>query len=213
MNEWDLIVCGAGPAGCALAAKVAAGGARVLILEKASSPGEGRDWVGDVAAGTFEHAAVPEPGPDEIFEEPDATFLVTTDRETMVRLLPSPLVPVRNAPYVRRLAAWAVDRGAVLRLETNVTGPQNVGRRVAGVVLEESGGRETVSASVTADCTGMAGVLRRATPPAWQVLISLWSGGGGTWGNCTTRAGGGGRDHPLKRRVRRKLWRPCPGRL
>lgn len=173
MREWDLVVCGAGQAGCALAAKVASGGGRVLILERSASPGEGRDWVVDVASGTFLAAGVPEPDAGELFEEPDATYLVTTERDRMVELHPSPLVPVRNAAYVKRLADWAVERGAVLQTERTVIGPLIEGGSVGGVVLSAGGREEVVTASITADCTGISGAVRRMTPAAWHMSDAL----------------------------------------
>lgn len=173
MRDWDLVVCGAGPAGCALAAKVASGGGRVLLLERASAPGEGRDWVVDVASGTFETAGVPAPEAADLFEEPDATYLVTTTRDLMVELLPSPILPVRNAVYVRRLAQWAVDCGAVLETETSVLGPLIAGDSVGGVRLSAPSGEMVATASITADCTGISGAIRRKTPPAWHLSDGL----------------------------------------
>lgn len=173
MKDWDLIVCGAGPAGCALAAKVASGGGRVLILERAGSPGEGRDWVVDVADGTFLAAGVPEPAAAEVFEEPDATYLVTNGRDHMVRLHSSPLVPVRNAPYVRRLADWAVKNGAVLQTERTVKGPLIEGGAVGGVLVGTGAGEEAVTSSITADCSGISGAVRRGTPPAWHMSDAI----------------------------------------
>jgi len=173
VSEWDLVVCGAGPAGCALAAKVASGGRRVLLLERSSAPGQGRDWVVDVASDTFAAARVPEPAAAELFVEPDATYLVTTDRNSMVRLLDSPVLPVRNAPYVRRLADWAVECGATLETETTVLGPLIEDEAVTGARLSAPGGEREVTSSITADCTGIGSSIRRRTPEAWHMSDGL----------------------------------------
>lgn len=169
-DRWDLVVAGAGPAGCALAAKVAASGARVLLLERESEPGAGRDWVVDVERGTFAAARVPEPTADEVFVEPEKTLLVTSDRKYAIELLPAPVVPVRNAAYVRKLAEWAVDSGAVLRTSCPVSGPVIEAGAVAGVVTAAKGeAEEEVRATIVADCTGISGALRRKTPRAWRL--------------------------------------------
>jgi len=168
-DSWDLVVAGGGPAGCVLAAKVASGGARVLLLEAADTFGAGRDWIVDVGRDTFERAGVPSPLPEELFFEPDLTMLLTSDRSVSVELLPAPMVPVRNAPYVKRLASWAAGCGAELRMGTEVAGPVIEGGAVAGVTVRSATKAEEIRSTVTADCTGLAGVLRRSTPPAWGI--------------------------------------------
>lgn len=173
-DRWDLVVAGAGPAGCALAAKVAAAGCSVLLLERESEPGSGRDWIVDVARNTFEAAVVPEPATGELFEEPERTVLVSSDRACAIELLPAPVVPVRNAPYVRQLAAWAVDCGAVLRTSCAVADPIIEGDCVVGL---RTAGRpsqaEEIRGTIVADCTGIGGTLRRRTPPSWRLADAV----------------------------------------
>lgn len=111
-ETWDLVVAGAGPAGCALAGKVARRGGKVLLLEKGREPGLGRDWVVDVARGTFSEADVPEPSVEARWREPSSTVLASSDSTRVIELPASPLLPVRNGLYVRELAEWAVAGGA-----------------------------------------------------------------------------------------------------
>ncbi len=167
---WDLVVAGAGPAGCVLAAKVALGGGSVLLLEKGEAPGQGEDWVVDVGRDTFEAVGVPAPGPPELFDEPAHTFIVTSDRSSSVELPGVPMVPVRNGPYVRKLAAWAEAAGVEMRTGVEVAGPVIESGAVRGVRLSDG---ETLGASVTADCTGIRGVLRSGTPEAWGLCAAL----------------------------------------
>jgi flavin-dependent dehydrogenase len=169
LQEWDLAVAGAGPAGCALAAKVAQRGGRVLLLESRERPGEGREWIVDVEKPAFDAAAVPRPAPGALWKEPEKTVIVSPSREHSVELPPTPLVPVRNGEYVRQLASWAVESGARLRTGVTVEGPIIESGAVIGVTLDAGGKRESVTASVTADCTGISGSVRRATPPEWRL--------------------------------------------
>ena len=102
-----------------------------------------------------------------MFVEPEKTLLVTSDRKYAIELLPAPVVPVRNAAYVRKLAEWAVDSGAVLRTSCPVSGPVIEAGAVAGVVTAAKGeAEEEVRATIVADCTGISGALRRKTPRA-----------------------------------------------
>lgn len=169
----DLIVAGAGPAGCVLAAKAAADGARVLLLEKKSEPGQDRDWIVDVTPETFGLAGVPEPEPDELFCEPETTALVTSDRSRTVELLPVPMVPVRNGPYVRRLASWAQSCGAELRVKTHVLGPLIESGAVRGLMVRDGRKEVAIRSTLVADCTGMAGSLRRGTPAEWGISAAI----------------------------------------
>lgn len=172
-STFDLVVAGAGPAGCVLAAKAAGGGARVLLLEMKQEPGQDRDWVVDVGRNTFGQAGVPVPEGPELFFEPSTTAIVTSNRRCAVELPPVPMVPVRNGPYVRKLASWARERGAALRCGVRVTGPVVEEGRVRGVKADGPEGREELRALVVADCTGMSGTLRTGTPPGWGISERL----------------------------------------
>jgi digeranylgeranylglycerophospholipid reductase len=175
LSEWDLVVAGGGPAGCALAARVAMGGRKVLLLE-CGEPGAGRDWVVDVERSTFKRAGAPVPLPDETFVEPERTFLVTSDATFMVPLRQSPLLPVRNARYVKRLSGWAGENGATVRAGCRVEGPIIEGGTVRGVRFTSGKTGEEARACVTADCTGIAGTIRKKTPASWMLSDPLRPG-------------------------------------
>lgn len=171
--EWDLLVAGAGAAGCALAAKAAECGARVLLLERNAAPGEGRDWIIDMSFDTFDKARVPRPSADEVFSEPAHTFLVTEDRSCMLPLHTSPLVPVRNVPYLAKLKDWAVTSGATVRTGCEARQLILEGGMARGAVVSSGGRDEPVRALVTADCTGIAGTLRMQAPASWGISEEL----------------------------------------
>jgi flavin-dependent dehydrogenase len=168
-ERWDLIVGGGGPSGCVLAAKTAGLGARVLLLEARDEFGEGRDWIVDVGGDTFKKAGVPAPLADELFHEPDISMLLTSDRSVSVELLPAPMVPVRNGPYVRRLASWARQSGVECRTGVEVVGTVLEGGAVAGLRARIDGELTEFRSTVCADCTGLAGAIRRSTPEEWGI--------------------------------------------
>ena len=167
--DWDLVVAGAGPAGCALAAKCARRGARVLLLDRGKAPGEGREWIVDVEETAFDAASVPRPGAEALWKEPEKTVIASPSGEHVVELPPTPLVPVRNGDYVRQLASWAAESGARLLTGATVVGPLFENGAVAGVSVMTGGSAESITSHITADCTGIAGTLRNDTPEAWGI--------------------------------------------
>ena len=172
--NWDLIVAGGGPAGCALAAKVASTGARVLLLEKEDEPGRGLSWIVDVESTAFEAAGVPFPGDDACRPEPERAVLVSPVSGREVDLIPSPTTPIRNDIYVRQLARWARDSGAEIRTGRGVRGPLLEGDVVAGVNFTDADGtNRNVSAPIVADCTGLVGAVRHGTPSAWGLNMDV----------------------------------------
>lgn len=167
-ERWDLVVAGAGPAGCSLAAKVASGGSSVLVLDSAPEPGSGRSWIVDVGRNTFAQARVPEPDRESSWNEPERQVMVSSGGRHDIELPPSPVRPVRNDAYVRQLAAWASSEGACLRAGCTVLGPLLGDGVVTGVTYAQADGSRCVaSARIVADCTGIAGAVRRGTPGAW----------------------------------------------
>ena len=169
-EKWDLVIAGAGPAGCALAAKSAAHGFKVLVLEREDEPGRGRDWVVDVEKTVFEAADVPFPEGDALRDDCESEVMVSPVAGHEVTLLPAPIVPIRNGAYMRQLAAWAGEKGADIRTGHSVLGPVMEEGALKGVRYKGSNGAEsTASASVVADCTGLTGAVRRYTPSEWAI--------------------------------------------
>ena len=167
-EKWDLVVAGAGPAGCTLAAKVAAAGSKVLVLGNAEEPGRGRDWVIDVEKTVFDVAGVPFPVKDALRDECESEVMLSPVAGHEIKLLPAPIVPIRNGVYVRQLATWASEKGARVQEGCTVLGPVMEAGAVTGVHYRGiSGGEATASAPVVADCTGIVGAVRRDTPSDW----------------------------------------------
>lgn len=165
---WDLVVAGAGPAGCALAGKVAASGARVLVLEREEEAGGGRGWIVDVERDTFRQAGVPEPDARASWFEPERQVMFSSSMEHSIELLPSPVRPVRNDIYVRQLVAWASGAGAEVKSGCTVLGPAIEDGAVRGVYYDVGDGSRSIArARLVADCTGISGAVRKGTPRSW----------------------------------------------
>ena len=167
-ENWDLVIAGAGPAGCTLAAKVGAAGTNVLVLEKAEEPGRGRDWIVDVEKTVFDSADVPYPVQDALRDECESEVMLSPVAGHEVTLLAAPIVPIRNGVYMRQLAANAVEKGAEIRTGCTVLGPITEDNAVKGVRYRDiNGGESTAYAHVVADCTGLVGAVRRYSLPDW----------------------------------------------
>jgi flavin-dependent dehydrogenase len=165
-RKWDLIVAGAGPAGCTLAAKVATGGYNVLLIERSGFPGDGRSWIVDVERTVFSEAGVPRPCQEASWYEPERQLIMSAKGKS-VELLESPVLPVRNREYVRQLAHWAMESGAEVVTGSTVLGPVLDGHLVTGVTYSRDGDTARANGRLVADCTGLPGAIRKNTPADW----------------------------------------------
>jgi digeranylgeranylglycerophospholipid reductase len=162
---YDLIVVGAGPAGCLTAWKAAEAGARVLILEERGDEDVGGKVSFDsVTPNIFEELDIPAPTGEELDEEGLFLKVGSPDKSTMVEFeVPNYLL--HRGLLGKRLLGYATDAGAEFRGGCKVTGPIIREGAVAGVVCEIEGEQEEIEAKVTADCSGFFAVVRSNLPP------------------------------------------------
>ena len=168
MTSVDVLIAGAGPAGSALAAALAAGGASVLLVEAAKHP---------------RPKACAEYASPRISEELARLGVADAWTDTAVPLHGMDLhaggrwVPIRYADTRGPREAWGVDRrsfdamlaghasraGAELRERTQLIGLVSEGSRVRGATLRDHGrGRdELVSASWTIGADGTRSSVSR----------------------------------------------------
>lgn len=155
MSEtFDAVVVGGGPAGLSAARRLAAGGRRVVVLERGGAFGEPVRTSGGSFVGPLRKLGVPSRfchpvtrlrliGPAQ-----DVTFAYRRARMCVL--------DVRG--LYQWLAAQAAAAGAVLRLRTHVTGPIVAGGVVVGVRTRGSG---DIGARLVVDASGTAGVVAR----------------------------------------------------
>jgi flavin-dependent dehydrogenase len=184
-ETWDLIVVGGGPAGSTLAglARKHDPAAKVLVLEKDAFP---RHRVGEsLLPGSIPvlkelgvHAKIDAGG---FPRKMGVVFVWGDDRKPwdadfnnlnleMVRKYGRMLDTefswqVRRSVYDQILLDHAAELGAEVRHGWRAVEALEEDGRVAGVVVEKDGRRETLRAGTVADCTGQAGILaaRRGT--------------------------------------------------
>jgi len=112
--EWDVVVVGAGPAGCSVAEKIAGAGFKVLILEENKRVGEPVQCSGLVSPRTLELAGFCGGYINylkgALIHAPDGEVLDCRGSKTYA-------VAIDRAEFDRHLAEKAVGQGASLLLE------------------------------------------------------------------------------------------------
>jgi digeranylgeranylglycerophospholipid reductase len=156
MKEYDVIVVGAGPAGCSAAKAASQQGARVIMIEEHPIIGAPRHCPGRLHSSSFTQ---------EILKDMDPRVIVCEYRRRRY-LSPSgkviketPLPPhnvfqVQRDEFDRELARQAALAGAEIILNTRVTGLYKEKDRILGVTTDSSDnpivyGRVVIAASGT----------------------------------------------------------------
>lgn len=162
MHTWDAIVVGGGPAGSATAARLAAGGCRVLLLDRERFPR--RKPCGE-CVNPAAVAALRQLGAWPAVEElPHAPLLGWTiaapggDRFT--GRFPSEVrgIAVARTVFDHALLRFAEDRGAEVRTGVRVTELERQGSRVAGV---RTAAGEVLRARVVIGADGLRSAVAR----------------------------------------------------
>lgn len=141
-GEFQVVVCGGGPAGCAAAIRAAREGARTLLLERSFCLG-----------GIWTAGLMP-----WIIDQQSKTGLIAELRNailsrggycTATGTLTAPPEELKIL-----LEEQCADAGVTLRYGTIVADAATSGRRLIHAITESKSGREAWSASMFIDCTG-----------------------------------------------------------
>jgi len=155
----DLIVVGAGSAGCMAAERAARRGLRVLLLERRQRAEVGHPWVDDVEESVFARLRMAPPNEEEAWPPP-SRYRALSPGGKAIEKNGLPLVGLRMDRFVPRLLDQAEKAGVELRCGVSVEGPLLDGGMVRGVVA----GGEELPASLVLDASGLAGAVRRGLP-------------------------------------------------
>lgn len=163
---YDLIVAGAGCAGCMAALRTAERGFKVLLLDGSPAEKLGHPWVNGVERTVFERVGIPAPSGEEVMPSPLVNRLTSPSGRHYVETTSHPTMEVRMSVFVRRLLSTATAAGAEFRDGTEVAGPLLEKDRVAGVITASG---DEIPAKVVLDASGWQAALRRRLPESSPV--------------------------------------------
>lgn len=159
----DLIVVGAGTAGCMAAKTAAEGGLGVLLID--SKP---RDEIGDTACGNVVSAGdldrVGIKHPKDICRVLKGVKVFSPDRGTVFTINLKHLVLDRRA-FGQKLLSDALRAGAEFSDRTKALGPVMEGRRAVGIKTDKG----KMPSKLVVDASGFQAVIRNKLPSAEKV--------------------------------------------
>jgi flavin-dependent dehydrogenase len=176
---FDLIVVGAGCAGCVAARKTAERGFKVLLLDRQSQADLGHPWVNGVERTVFDHLDIAIPSGEETIASPLCSRLLSPSGEHYIETTSNPTVEVRMHVFARRLLSAAMEAGVEFKGDSMIARPLLQGNRVAGVITAAG---EEIPARVVVDASGWKAVLRHGLPEGSPVprdieegcLVTAW---------------------------------------
>jgi len=164
--DFDVLIAGAGPAGCCLARSLAQRGWRVALLERDPAGPAGKPIVIEVERAAFFSADVPPPGPDQIIYHPRRIRCFSSRGKQAISLTGNDMPwAIRLDALVRLLAQSAAEAGVQIVPGHEVLHPLIKNGRVIGAAVRAGGRTSECHARLTVDATGRAAQLTRRLPP------------------------------------------------
>ncbi|QGN07260.1 geranylgeranyl reductase family protein [Halorhabdus sp. CBA1104] len=162
-TEYDVVVAGAGTAGCYAAATVANAGLDVAILERKPEDEAGHIACGDALKGASQFPeAIPREQIEPAFTNTDIDHgrFEIPDEDTVLEIpIPGDLAVIDRFEYGRRLIDGAQDAGVDIHFDTVVTDVLQNGA-VEGLEAVQDGDAKTYEADVVIDAAGALSTLQ-----------------------------------------------------
>ncbi len=157
---YELIVVGAGVAGCMAAMRAAEKGIKVLLLDKRSTEKIGHDWTNGVEKRVFPEVGLNPPSGAELALQ-QGRFRLVSPSGRFVEAPRVPMYEVSMRPFTARLLKSALKAGVDFQENTEIAGPLIQNGKVGGVVV--AGGRE-ITARVVMDASGYDAAIKNKLP-------------------------------------------------
>ena len=167
MKRPDVIVVGAGTAGCVTAKRCAELGLKTMLLDRIPEAEIGKKVCGDeISKSHFEFTGIEPPRNDEISSEVKGADVYPPNMRNELRVRGWEDFDgwtINRQAFGQRLLQRAVHAGVVLKPDVHVIGPMLMQDRVAGVVYLDRSTEEkmALSCKLVVDASGFAGAIRK----------------------------------------------------
>ena len=174
MNNYDVIVVGAGTGGCLAAKTLAKAGRKVCLIDRKSKNDIGDKVCGDaIGKHHFENIGLAPPSGAELDQTIDGIKVYSPDMETEVNVQGEGVhgYLIDRLLFGQRLLKEAIDAGAILFDSTIVINPIVENNYVVGVLVKDpkTGKESKLNSSIVIDASGHSAVLRKTLPPEFGI--------------------------------------------
>ncbi|MFA6450338.1 MAG: NAD(P)/FAD-dependent oxidoreductase [bacterium] len=164
-ENYDVVIAGAGVAGCLAARDLAKLGYQVAVVERQPREHMGHDWWDSVHLDVFEEVGLPAPEPPELMV-PTGLTIAFSPLETVKMTVPANYekTNIDRRPFAQRLIKYAEDAGARLFFKTAVLAPILENGAVKGLIARDKDKNELrFNGRITIDASGITAALRKKT--------------------------------------------------
>ena len=170
LEKYDVVIVGAGTAGCMAARILASKGFNVCLVDRKSSRLIGDKVCGDaIGKHHFNNLGLPYPSGEEKEGDIEGVKVYSPDKSSIFNISGHGLAGfvINRYAFGQRLLGYAVDAGAVLKDEVHVSAPIVKDGYVKGIlaVNARTGEKIEILSDVAVDASGVSAVLRRNLPP------------------------------------------------
>ena len=172
MDQYDLVVIGAGTTGAYLAEKMAKRGHSVLVIEKLPKTKVGRKYdIFHIEAKEFDRLEIPRPiEGDKAWAFEFEKNYNADPQNRFPKCQINPIVGLHMHDYTLLLDEKAEEAGAKLLYSCEFLDfLYNDAGKICGVKAKYRGREKKIAAKIVADCTGMAAVGRTRLPDGYGV--------------------------------------------
>jgi digeranylgeranylglycerophospholipid reductase len=178
MEKFDVIVVGAGTAGCLTAKTAAKAGLKVCLIDRKKSEDIGEKICGDaIGRHHFDTLGLAYPSGDELHNLVQGVKIYSPDMKTVFQVTGERLYGfiLNRRLFGQRLLHDAVDAGATLLDSTIATEPVLQNNFVTGVVAKnlKTESKTQLQSKIVVDCSGFTAVLRKKLPPEIGIDLNV----------------------------------------